>query len=301
MDIMNDHTGSDLEQVVDIATTVPLPAALPRIEAECDAITGLDAWVWDYQRRVLQSVRTAETADAETVLAGGRTFEAERRRAVPLTALGEEIGMLTCCRSPGAMPVEAEACIDRLADVIALLVRSNELVVDTIAVRRRRRDMSLPAELQWSMLPPSALDLPDARLTAIIEPAYDCGGDVYDFALNGDRLFLVVLDAVGHGLRAAQLSMVALGALRRARRNGADLDGIVDDMHRAISSVGSGTDFVTAVMVDIDLQSWSATWLSAGHLPPMTFTGGSPFELPLRPTLPLGLSIGAETPSPTVQ
>jgi hypothetical protein len=52
-------------------------------------------------------------------------------------------------------------------------------------------------------------------------PAYDVGGDLFDYAGNPDSLWLAVVDAMGRGNRAAAVATLSLGALRSVRRRDA--------------------------------------------------------------------------------
>ena len=67
---------------------------------------------------------------------------------------------------------------------------------------RRLREMSLSAELQWQLLPPNSFSAPDLAVSGMIEPAYEIGGDTYDYAHRRDQLQFAIFDAVGHDLRA---------------------------------------------------------------------------------------------------
>jgi hypothetical protein len=88
---------------------------------------------------------------------------------------------------------------------------------------RRRKTLSLAAEMQWEQLPPLTFGTDRVVITGGLEPAYDIGGDSFDYAVNGDTADLLVIDSVGHGLPAALLASVAISAYRHARRSMLDL------------------------------------------------------------------------------
>lgn len=52
----------------------------------------------------------------------------------------------------------------------------------------------------------------------MLEPAYRVAGDSFDYALNDNILHMAVIDAMGHGLDAAAMATIAIGAYRHARR-----------------------------------------------------------------------------------
>ncbi|PBC83442.1 hypothetical protein SAMN05428954_3864 [Streptomyces sp. 2112.3] len=58
--------------------------------------------------------------------------------------------------------------------------------------------MSSAAEIQWSLLPPLAMSVPQVAVAGILEPAYNVAGDSSDYALNEHILHVATIDAMGH-------------------------------------------------------------------------------------------------------
>ena len=181
----------------------------------------------------------------------------------------------------------------------AFLTLAAELIVvrdaysDVFSRLRRRRPLSLAAEMQWELLPPMSFGTDRVVITGGLEPAYDIGGDSFDYAVNGDTAELLVLDAVGHGLPAAVLATVAVGAYRHARRNGLDLPDIAAEIDTAIAGQIGGSQFATAVLVRLDLRTGRLRWINAGHPEPLILRGTSLVRPPrCQPARPLGLQGG---------
>jgi len=74
--------------------------------------------------------------------------------------------------------------------------------------------------MQWSMLPIGAYSCDQFSLVGQLDPAYDVGGDLFDYAAGTDELFVSVIDAMGHWPRASLLGTLAATTLRNARRTG---------------------------------------------------------------------------------
>jgi len=91
---------------------------------------------------------------------------------------------------------------------------------DIVERARRERPLELPAEMQWSMLPIGAYSCDQFSLVGQLDPAYDVGGDLFDYAAGTDELFVSVIDAMGHWPRASLLGTLAATTLRNARRTG---------------------------------------------------------------------------------
>jgi hypothetical protein len=96
--------------------------------------------------------------------------------------------------------------------------------------------MSLPAGMQWDLLPPLSARTAGALIAGALEPAYDIAGDAFDYAINGTDLHLAIFDGLGHGLGSTLLTGLAVGAYRHARRDGAPVAG----MHAAIDAALAG-------------------------------------------------------------
>jgi serine phosphatase RsbU (regulator of sigma subunit) len=177
--------------------------------------------------------------------------------------------------------------------VVAELSVTRDLYSDVLMMLRRRRPLTLAAEIQWELLPPLTFGTGDVVITGMLEPAYEIGGDTFDYAVNGPTADLLVLDAVGHGLPAALLAGAALGAYRHARRAGRSLPEMSAAMNALIADNFRESRFATAVLARLDLPTGRLTWVSAGHPAPLIVRNGA-LEFPpdCRSSLPLGLQRG---------
>jgi hypothetical protein len=174
--------------------------------------------------------------------------------------------------------------------LVAELVANKDAYSDFFSWARRRKALSLAAEIQWGLLPPLTFGTQRVVITGGLEPAYHIGGDSFDYAVTGAQADLMVLDAVGHGLNAAVLASVAIGAYRHARRNRLDLPEIAAEINGAISTQFVGSQFATAVLARLDVDSGQFRWINAGHPPPIILRGSSIVALPPGPLArPLGL------------
>jgi serine phosphatase RsbU (regulator of sigma subunit) len=125
--------------------------------------------------------------------------------------------------------------------------------------------MSLPAEMQHRLLPPLTFGTERVVVSGLLAPAYDVGGDAFDYALNGDVLHIAVFDAVGHGLQASLLAGLAVSCYRNARRSGLDLAHTALTIDAALDTMFGGERFVTAFLAQLDVGSGLLRWINAGH------------------------------------
>lgn len=175
-----------------------------------------------------------------------------------------------------------------------MLITKSEYT-DRFFQARRRRSMSLSAEMLWSLLPPLMMTTPQVAVAGILEPAYAVGGDIFDYALNDDVLHVAIIDAMGHGLDAALMATVAVAAYRHARRSGVDLPDLYASIDRAIAGQFDEDRFVTAQMARLDVSTGRLQWVNAGHPRPLLLRGRRVVRTLHSPTtLPAGF--GGATP-----
>jgi serine phosphatase RsbU (regulator of sigma subunit) len=208
----------------------------------------------------------------------------------------ERIGVLRL-DFPAASRVEGgarESCLD-VAALLAEMIVSRSRYGDTIEHTRRRAQMTIPAELQWQLLPPLTYVSPRVAVAGILAPTAAVAGDCFDYALNGDTAHVAIFDAMGHGLEATLLAAVAVSALRNARREQLDLPATVQRIDAAIAAQFPRGRFVTGVIGQLDILTGQWRWTSCGHPAALLVRDGRVVKtLDGHVTLPLGLGHLAE-------
>lgn len=209
---------------------------------------------------------------------------------VPVSARSERIGVLeaTFDHPPGDGAVEL---VVATALVMGYVSTAAERWTDEFHVARRRTDMTLAAEIQWNLLPLAALSTERVAVAGALEPAYDIGGDSFDYAYGRQFLWLGIFDAMGHGLTAARLSALAVSAFRNARRRHDPLEVQARFIHDTVSAVFSQEGYVTAQLLAVDLLEPNRSRIvNAGHPPPYLQRGRSaPERLEVAADHPLGM------------
>jgi serine phosphatase RsbU (regulator of sigma subunit) len=177
-----------------------------------------------------------------------------------------------------------------LVSLVAELAVVNDAYSDVYSRLRRRKTLSLAAEMQWELLPPMSFGTERVVISGGLEPAYEIGGDSFDYAINGSLVDLLIIDSVGHGLPAAVLASVAISAYRHARRNSLDMPDMAVDINAAIATYIGASQFATAVLAQLDIATGRLRWINAGHPEPLIVRGLSLVRPPsCPPSRPLGL------------
>jgi serine phosphatase RsbU (regulator of sigma subunit) len=218
---------------------------------------------------------------------------------LPLLDGTERIGVLALSFAAESVPGTTVAVVERLAHLVAMLIATKSMYGDAFELARRRQPMTIASEMAWGLAPPLVFATDGVSLAAMLEPAYDNGGDSFDYAVNGRVLSLGVFDAMGHGLTAAGVAAFALAAYRNSRRRGSDLRETYTAMDAAVGEQFPDSRFVTALIGHLDLDTGRLSLISAGHPPPLLIRDGRYVrELECDPVPPLGVRLGG--PEPTV-
>lgn len=168
--------------------------------------------------------------------------------------------------------------------VVVLSLLANLLLSALRARQRSERALQLAREsaaktagelnaarrIQMASLPSPASAFPGETrfaLDALLEPAREVGGDLYDFfMLDEDRVFFMVGDVSGKGLPAS-LFMVVAKALSKsiALRGAGDIAAIVHQANLELVRENPEMLFVTSVAGILNARSGEVALCNAGH------------------------------------
>ncbi|MFD6244537.1 PP2C family protein-serine/threonine phosphatase [Streptomyces roseolus] len=312
-----DTLGAVLADVLDASHRLA-PRAIPSLVADAGrrlGLTGARVYVADLQQHGLVALPTPEqasrlmadggTGDLETLPVDnslvGHAYRTESVRLSRPGPSGERTGWFPVVDGIGRMGVlrvtapDIDAPLLRrceaLAGLVAMILATKQPFGDVLALTMRTRPMSLQAELLWAFLPPRTIGTAAVTSSAVLEPAYDAGGDAYDHSLAGDLLHVTLLDAMGHDLASGGCSAAALAACRSTRRAGGGLHDITAEIDRTLER-WIPERLLTCVIADLDTATGRLEWVNCGHPAPLLIrdrhivTGA--LERPPHP--PLGLA-----------
>ncbi len=208
--------------------------------------------------------------------------------AVPLTANGEVIGVMTFVDGPGRLFEDDDVSL-------ATEVASRAGVALSNATRFQREHV-VAEVLQRAVLPESLPEveglLLDAEYRAGVAGSY-AGGDWYDvFELSDDSVFFSVGDVMGKGAPAAALMGQVRSAIRAYAVSGlsptevlTSLDGLFDALVE--------DRVVTAVVGTVTPSTGRVILSNAGHPPPLVVRAdGSATFCPLQRSLLIAAGLG---------
>jgi serine phosphatase RsbU (regulator of sigma subunit) len=297
----------DLLRASHMAVPDDIPALIVQ-HAETLAATDAALYLVDYEQRVLVPVPNNRRAARDEVvidstLAGRcyRTLDVQQttsdngriRLWVPVLDGVERLGVLELEFDDDQQPDLAD--VADFAGLVAEVVISKQAYGDFFERVRRRRSMTIAAELAWRLLPPLTFGTDRLVISGVVAPAYELGGDSFDYAVDSETAYIAIFDAMGHGLAAGLLASVAMATYRNSRRAGDDLIAATAALDGAIGSQFGLDHFLTAVLAELDLASGRLRWSVSGHPPPLLLRKGRIVKTLLGQVgLPLGIGSVAE-------
>ncbi len=284
------------------------PSALASVVSEEGRALGaseLVIYLVDYAQTMLVPIPCPDASDRHVLtLEGtlaGRAFRSSsplesdddygHRIWMPVVDGVSRVGVLEVLFRENKPTADVREALHRYAGLVGHLIVIKGEYGDVFEFVRRRAPMSVAAELQWSLLPPLTFGTEGIVISGLLEPAYEVGGDSFDYAVNGDLAHLALFDVMGHGLEAASLASVVVGAYRSARRKLLDLAQTYVAVDRTLTELTGGDRFATGVLAELRLDEGVFSFISAGHLSPLLLREGKVVKnLAARPALPLGLA-----------
>ena len=214
-----------------------------------------------------------------TLLAGAadKIAEGDFYSSLPPLSGNDEVGRL--CRSFSAMQYSLSSYLERLQRT-------------TAAKERIESELNIAREIQMGMVPkifPPFPERDDVDIYAILNPAREIGGDLYDFFIQDGRLFFAIGDVSGKGVPASLLMAVTRSHFRSISATTDDPGAIDSAINAAISETNDANMFVTFFTGILDLRNGHITYCNAGHNPPIILSpDGTVTKLSPEPNLPIG-------------
>lgn len=292
-----------LQRALRAASPQDVVLALARVLAEEFRVSSCTLLLADYGISALQpfgrealpgsAVPVAGTAAGRAFMAQERVREASGQDPAhetlyfPVSVRGDRLGVLEVVRPTDGTGVSVEELAEA-AEVLAHELLAAEPATDVFQQARRLRRLTLAAEMQWDLLPGRSCERPEFSMGAQLEPAYAVRGDNFDWAVNTGTLAVSVTNGMGHGVQAASLTALAVGALRNARRSGADLAAQADLANQAVWSAHTGGAYLASVLFEVDLATGDVDVIDAGSPMVLLMRRGQVERLALEAQFALG-------------
>jgi adenylate cyclase len=278
--------------LIDYQTT-PLGERMPGVEIHAQVLENI------FDGNLLSRPRWAPWAEAAAFLALGVLLVYAVPRLPPRRSAALLAVLLAALTGAGFLAYKsAGVLIDALVPGAALATVFAAMLAATLAEANAQRrllrerlqtereaaaqiagELDAARRIQVGMLPRPEAAFPAERrfeLFALMQPAREVGGDLYDFfMLDGARMFFVVGDVSGKGLPASIFMAVSKALCKSAAlRSGRSVDEMLGDVGGEISRENPEGLFVTAFAGVLDANTGVLRYSSAGHDAPYVLSPG---------------------------
>ena len=247
-------------------------------------------------------------SDRRGVLLGEHSDENDEgvgtRMGAPLIYHGAHYGVVYVESNDVGFRQEDVDLLQSIATQAGLATHAARVAAQLARREKLERDLRVARQIQRSLLPANVPQVVGLDFAVHYEPAYQIGGDFYDFIWHDpSHLGLAVGDVAGKAISAA-LYMARLTSELRSRaaiaRTPARLPRRVN---QEMAQLGDDGMFATLVYCIYDLESRSLTFTNAGHCVPLLRRGTRVFPLQAERahTPPLGVTPELEAGEARVQ
>jgi PAS domain S-box-containing protein len=133
-------------------------------------------------------------------------------------------------------------------------------------LRATREELQIAERIQKRFFPRTPPTLEGGDIGGASRPAVVTGGDYYDYIQTPDgSLLLVMGDVSGHGFGPALLMASVRAYVHALAASGVEAKDIVRVVNRLLARDTNVGDFVTLLMVRVDLAARRCEYVSAGH------------------------------------
>lgn len=186
-----------------------------------------------------------------------------------LTPDGEAVGIIQLDTSDRKQFHQED--LDVLAAVAgqaAIAIQNAQLHESLLARERLDRDLKLAEQVQKRFLPQETPTIAGYEFFAHYEPAYEVGGDYYDFVpLSNDRLAVALGDVSGKGVAAALMMAKFSGDTRYCILTENAPGAAAAELNALLFAAGIEEKFITLSLGVLDVRRGVYSLASAGHLP----------------------------------
>ena len=145
----------------------------------------------------------------------------------------------------------------------------DQLEETTTAKERMESELRIARDIQMSMVPSVFPEIDGLDMFAAMTPAKEVGGDLYNFLLNGQRLYFCIGDVSGKGVPASLFMTLATHGFLSLASTGRTPAEIATRMNAELSINNEMGMFVTMFICMYDLKQGRIEYCNAGHNPPI--------------------------------
>lgn len=188
---------------------------------------------------------------------------------VPLIARGELVGCLFVGKNIAyGFDKEDLDTINTFADQSAIAIDNSRLIEKSLEKERLQQELQIAQKMQMKLLPQTTPVFENLQVESVSYPAYEVGGDYYDFIhLPNGNFGVIVADVSGKGTSAAFYMAEVKGIFQSLARIFLSPKKLLIEANNTLFGSMEKKSFVSLLYAIIDTTSGLVTFSRAGHCP----------------------------------
>jgi len=159
--------------------------------------------------------------------------------------------------------------VGTLADNFNLMAAEVSRLLDETAQKARMEsELQTAKTVQETLFPETEAKIGPLSIAGYYEPASECGGDWWHYCQVGQKIFLWIGDATGHGAPAALITSAAKSASTIIERLNINPAQALELLNRSIYDVSKGRIMMTFFLASFDPETGELTYANASHEAP---------------------------------
>jgi serine phosphatase RsbU (regulator of sigma subunit) len=209
----------------------------------------------------------------------------------PIKTRGETQGILVAAKGSGQIFTQDDLnAIETFSDYASVAIENSRLLEESIEKERLEKELDVAREIQRKILPLKVPEYPNLQIASVFIPAFEVGGDYYDFfKISETKLGFVIADVSGKGISAAFIMAEVKGIFESLSKTIERPKEILIKANDILKETLDSKTFVSAAYGYFDLMEKKLIFSRAGHCPLFLLRDGDSKQI--RPSgLGLGLS-----------
>jgi serine phosphatase RsbU (regulator of sigma subunit) len=187
----------------------------------------------------------------------------------PIRSQGVVKGLLVAAKSEGRLFTKDDlSAVETFSDYASVAIENAQLLEESIEKERLEKELDVAREIQKKILPDKEPVYENLQISSVFIPAFEVGGDYYDFfELEDKKLGFVIADVSGKGISAAFVMAEVKGIFESLSKTYDKPKDILIIANEILKSTLDSKTFVSAAFGIIDLQKENLCIARAGHCP----------------------------------
>jgi len=193
----------------------------------------------------------------------------------PLKVHGKINGYLFAARyRENDFDQDEKKSVQAFADYAAVALENAKLIEESIEKERLEKELDVARDIQKKILPNTIPCSDELKISALFVPAFEVGGDYYDFfELGNDCLGFVVADVSGKGISSAFIMAEVKGVFESLSKIISNPRELLIKVNDTLKGSLDKKNFVTAIYGIINKKSGILNFARAGHTPILLCSG----------------------------